>query len=202
MIHECDAFGLLLETVRELASKYPERRIRLRVHPSENLAAYQTGGNIVLDTSNSFVEALQNTAPLVFISGCSTGIEAFMAGVPAVRLGTGGHGLSCDLHIGASTAAEALQAVEKQLREPKMLGDVFEHFAPLTLAQKIAALQTSNSASETDDAEGHLRKTIDQDFKPDDAMRTKFPEISEEQIRAMTNASRIKPIGWNTWFLS
>ncbi len=198
---ECKEFGLLLEVIQELSRKYPDRRIRVRVHPAENVSAYQITGNVVLDTSPSFIDALHGAATLVYVSGCSTGIESFMAKVPAVRLGDDGHGLSCDLHIGANTAEAALEAVHRQLTDPQIVGDMSEHFSPLTLAQDLAALQERNSLGETDGADASQFNLGDQ-FAPDESMRFKFPETSEEQIKALTSARSVKAIGWNTWLLN
>ena len=201
VVHECASLSLLLEVVQELSIKFPNRRIRLRIHPSENRDIYGIGGNVVLDTSISFSDALQNTAVLVFVSGCSTGIEAFMAKVPAVRLGTGGHGLSCGLYLDANSSVEAVQAVEDQLCKPQLHGNVDEHFAPLTLPEKIIALQEKNNSGKVEHL-GNAQFKLKENFAPDNAMQLKFPNTPDEHIADLTAARSVKSIGWNTWLLS
>ena len=199
VVHEWSGLALLLETVEKLAARFPNRRIRLRPHPAENLLNYRVGSNVVFDSADSFLESLNGAAVLVFVSGCSTGIETFLAEIPSVRLGAGGHGLSCDLHVGASTANEAVAAVERQIQSPCCFGDLTEHYAPVSLAEKIDALQQNNATSIATDVE-ELWRRRKQEIRSQALLRAKFPDTSNEQIAVLTG-TRVKTIGWNTWLL-
>lgn len=198
--HEWRGLALLLETVEKLSARFPDRRIRLRSHPAENFLSYRVGGNVIFDDSPSFAESLNGAAVLVFVSGCATGIESFLANVPSVRLGTGGHGISCDLHFGATSADEAIELVETQIQNPNIVGDLSDHFSPLSLVEKIDTLQKGNAASETLGVESLWRKRK-KEIRSQPLLGSKFPDTSEEYISKISGA-RVKTIGWNTWLLA
>ena len=200
VVHEWACLSLLLETLQELSKRFPNRRIRLRVHPAENLLNYNVGGNITFDSSPSFFESSNGTGVLVYVSGCSTGIESFFAKIPSVRLSSGGHGLSHDLHIGANTATEAADAVDQQFKSPRILGDLDEHYSPMSLVEHIDSLHRSNANSREMDVESVWRKRK-QEVLSQPLLATKFPDTAPEYIESLTG-TRAKTIGWNTWLLN
>jgi len=199
VIDEWAGLALLLDTVQALSVRFPSRRIRLRVHPAENFKSYQVGGNVVFDSSPSFFESLNGAAVLVFVSGCSTGIETFFAGVPSVRLGAGGYGLSHNLHVGAETANEAADAVAAQIESPKLLGDLSEHYSPLSLGEKLDELQREFADDTTKDVEPVWRKRK-QEIRSQPLLSAKFPDTPDDVIAGLAGADA-KSIGWNTWLL-
>ncbi len=197
VIHEWTNLALTLETVQKLSACFPDRRIVLRPHPVENRTIYGAGGNVVMDTASAFMDSLKQAAVLVFISGCSTGVESFLSGIPGVRLGEGGHGISCDLHMGASTADDAVAAVAAQLESPKIIGDLSEHFAPVALAEKLNAFQKENAAPlESPDIEEYWRRGKNR-VVPQEFTLRKFPNTDADEIARLTGAS-VKTLGWNT----
>ena len=201
VVHEWAGLELLLDTVKAVADSFPNRTIRLRPHPGENSNVYNVADNVRLDKSDSFVGSLNGAAVMVFVSGCSTGIESFLGGIPSVRLGEGGHGFSCDLHLGASTSKEAVVAVESQLSRPRLLGDLSQHFSAITIAEKIDAMQRSQAGCSSASIEGVWSKRKTQ-VVPQDFTRRKFPDTSAGQITTLSGARSAKTIGWNTWLLS
>ena len=99
-------------TINALALAFPDRRIVVRPHPIEDPANWEFNEpNIVIDSQNDIVDSLEQAGAVVFVSGCTTGLDAYLAKVPAVRLGRGGVGISAQMHAEAATPDEAVRAV-------------------------------------------------------------------------------------------
>jgi hypothetical protein len=197
--HECDGLALLVPTLNKLAQAFPTRRIRLRPHPVENPAAYSASGNIVVDDRTPFSERLRNAAVVVFISGCGTGLEAFLAGIPGVRLGRGGHGISMDLHREALTPDDAIAAVAQQLEKPELIGSLEGHFAPDTLADALDLFQQKHASGAETDVVAAWKKRRG-NVEPQEFLLNKFPDTSAAQIAQLTDA-RVTELTWNTWLV-
>ena len=143
--HECELLPLMQETIAALSDAFPKRQIRVRPHPIEDPGLWKFDQpNIMLDGDRGIVDALKTSGALVFISGCTTGLDAFLAGVPAVRLGSGGHGISARMHEEVNTAADAVAVVA---RAEKWDGNVGRHFAPCDLIAPIRRLYKENQTS-------------------------------------------------------
>ena len=197
--HECDGLALLMPTLNKLAQSFPARRIRLRPHPVENPAVYGTAGNIVLDDRTPFSQRLGDAGVVVFVSGCGTGLESFLANIPAVRLGRGGHGISMDLHLEEGRPDDAVAAVARQLKEPTLIGSLDGHFAPDTLADALDQFQQKHASGVSADVVGAWKKRRG-NVEPQEFLRNKFPDTSAAQIAALTGA-RITELTWNTWLV-
>lgn len=143
--HECDVLPLVSETIAALAKAFPDRRIVLRPHPVEDPSNWDfSAPNIVFDEQNDIVNSLEHAGAAVFVSGCTTGLDAFLANVPAVRLGRGGIGISAHMHTEAATPDEAIAAVR---RGKAWKGALDQHLAPLNLTSHLVALYKANAAA-------------------------------------------------------
>jgi hypothetical protein len=136
---------------------------------------------------------------VVFISGCGTGLEAFLAQIPAVRLGRGGHGISMDLHVEAHTPDDAVAAVARQLEAPQLVGSLEGHFAPDTLAEALDQFQKKHASGAAADVVGAWKKRRG-NVEPQEFLRNKFPDTSAAQIAQLTGA-RVTELTWNTWLV-
>ena len=137
--------------------------VLVRPHPVEDPALYE---GLPLDDRTPFIERLQDAKCVVFISGCGTGFEAAISGVPLVRLGEGGHGASSKLGI-AATAETVCEGVEKAV--PQFLD------APqVTLPQVLDDFQRKHAATWYFDLAKSMK--VLPEFEPTDFMRNKFPE--------------------------
>ncbi len=190
--HECDQLPLVLGTIDALAEAFPSRRIVIRAHPVEDPSTWAFDKpNVSFDTRGSIIESLQSAGSLVFVSGCTTGLDAYLAGVPAVRLGTGGHGISADMHTGVSTPEEAVWAVEQaQLWS----GSIGEHLAPVGIVPELVRLYRDNPLGGTPSLTKRVRA------EPLDFHRRKFPDTSPEEIVARVGRP-VKQIAWNTFLI-
>jgi surface carbohydrate biosynthesis protein len=190
--HECDMLPLVLGSIDALAAAFPDRRIVVRAHPVENPDTWTfTRPNIVRDTGDTIVAALEKAATLVYVSGCTTGLDAYLAGVPAVRLGHGGHGISAHMHAAAMTPQEAVAAVR---RNETWRGDISGHLAPLDLVSHLLPLYRDNRAS------GPMNINTASNFTPVAFHHRKFPETSEAEMAALVGLP-VKQIGWNTFLV-
>ena len=189
---ECDLLPLTQKTILALADAFPDRRIVVRPHPVEDASIWSFDKpNIFIDHSNSVLDAISTAGVLVYLSGCTTGLDAHLSGLPAVRLGAGGHGVSARMNVPATSPAEAVEAVR---RAEKWNGDLHEHFAPLTLAEKILDLLNSNRASGPARLSAHV-KAVPKEFH-----LRKFPTTPVEEIENLVGKPA-KEIGWNTFLI-
>tara|TARA_R110002020_G_scaffold48382_7_gene138003 strand:+ start:881 stop:3079 length:2199 start_codon:yes stop_codon:yes gene_type:complete len=86
--HEINGYEWTRKAIQECAKLKP----LIRCHPSEDISFWDGLGEI--DDRTPFNERLADAKAIVYVSGCGTGLDATLSGVPSVRLGTGGHGLS------------------------------------------------------------------------------------------------------------
>ena len=197
--HECEHMSLMLESIDALSQRFPNRQIRVRPHPAENRSVYETSENVVLDDSRPLTESLQNAAVVVFLSGCGSGLESYLSEVPGVRVGSGGHGISAELHLQATSAEAVCDAVAAQLEAPRMVGSLAGHFAPVTLGDALDKLQTENSQPlKIDMAE--TWKLRSEAFVPQGFHQNKFPDTSDEHISKLVGRP-VHRLGWNTWLV-
>jgi hypothetical protein len=190
--HECQLLPLVLGAIDALAEAFPERRIVVRAHPVENPDTWKFAQpNVVRDTSDTIVAALEKAATLVYVSGCTTGLDAYLAGVPAVRLGNGGHGISAHMHAGATTPAEAVAAVR---RNEKWSGSIANHLAPLDMVSHLLPLYRDNKAT------GAVNIDTASSFAPVEFHHRKFPETTAEEMSALVGLP-VQQIGWNTFLV-
>jgi len=189
--HECAILPLMLGTIDALAEAFPNRRIRVRPHPVENPDTWSFNKpNVVRDTSDTIISALETAGTLVYVSGCTTGLDAYLAGVPAVRLGSGGHGISAQMHAEANTPEEAVAAVQ---RNERWSGNLDAHLAKLDLVSHLVPLYRDNPAS------GAMNiNTSSAAFQPVDFHHRKFPETTEDEMSALVGLPA-KKIGWNAF---
>jgi hypothetical protein len=183
---------LVLETINALADAFPDRRIRIRPHPVENPDTWSFARpNVVVDTSDTIVSALETEGTLVYVSGCTTGLDAHLAGVPAVRLGSGGHGISARMHVEANTPEEAVAAVR---RNELWTGNIDNHLAKLDVVSHLLPLYRDNPAT------GSVQLNTTSTFKPEDFHHRKFPETTIEEMEALVGLP-VEKIGWNAFLV-
>jgi len=190
--HECAVLPLVLGTIDALATAFPDRRIVVRPHPVEKPDTWTfSKPNIVLDTSDTIMSALENAATLLYVSGCTTGLDAHLAGVPAVRLGTGGHGISARMHVQADTPEQAVAAVT---RNERWTGVIDDHLAPLDMVRHLVALYRGNAA------QGVMNINADSAFTPVDFHRRKFSDTTMEEMTSLVGLP-VREIAWNAFLV-
>jgi hypothetical protein len=164
----------------------------VRPHPVEDPSIWSfTQSNVVVDQNHSALESMATSAVAVYVSGCTTGLDAYLSGLPAVRLGTGGHGVSAHMNAPATTPAEAVEAVR---RAEKWTGGLGEFFAPLALIPKLQELWRNNRAT------GAAAITGKPNAVPRDVHLRKFPHTSAAEMESLVGMP-VREIGWNTFMI-
>jgi len=190
--HECDTLPLVRSSIDALAASFPTHRIVVRPHPVEDPSIWVFDKpNIVLDDRRSVIESLQHAGCLVYVSGCTTGLDAYLAGVPAVRLGRGGVGISAEMHAEALTPEAAVEAVQNA---KPWEGRIEDHFGPVTLAKELMQMQRDNPADGTPSITARVKA------EPQEFHRRKFPDTSPEEIEALLGR-KVSQIAWNTFLV-
>ena len=190
--HECDVLPLVSETIAALAKAFPDRRIIVRPHPVEDPSNWDfSAPNIIFDEQNDIVDSLARAGAAVFVSGCTTGLDAFLANVPAVRLGRGGVGISALMHTEATTPEEAVAAVR---RGEAWKGALDQHLAPLNLTSHLVTLYKANAA------EAGTGNFTPFPFEPNEFTRRKFPDTSVEEVRALVERP-VHQLSWNVFLI-
>ena len=131
IVHEIELLPLVHEAIEKLTAA--GKRVLIRPHPVEDAALYDDLGEV--DDRTPFTERLADAEVVVFCSGCGTGYEAALYGVPSVRLGTGGHGVSKNL---GTTNVDIVAAVAEAIPEKLTT-------QPVTLHAALKDLQAENT---------------------------------------------------------
>lgn len=129
--HELDLAPVVRRAILDLQAAGKDCLIR--THPVEDTSLWSEFGEI--DDRTAFSERLNDAAVVVFCSGCGTGLEAALANVPSVRLGSGGHGISQTL---GTTHENVVEAVEQAVPTPVPKTDI-------TLPGALKRLQAAHS---------------------------------------------------------
>ena len=188
--HECDSLPIMQDTILALSRALPDRTIRVRAHPVENPDTWHySEPNIVMDESSSIGDAMRQSATLVYVSGCTTGVDAFLARLPAVRIGSGGQGISAEMHAEARTPQQAVDAVR---RNTHWNGDMSRYFAPINVLQPLTDLLNQNAAA------GQATLNAVASIKVKDFHRRKFPDTTAAEVTAMVGFPATE-IAWNVW---
>lgn len=191
--HECNVLPLMAATIAAVATAFPDRRVVVRPHPVEDPATWQfEQRNVVLGGGENIVDALASAGTAIFVSGCTTGLDAYLAGVPAVRLGSGGHGISADMYEGVATAADAVEAVR---RAATWSGSIADHLAPLDLASHLVELYRANPA------QGTVQLNAPGGFEPTAFRQRKFPDMTDAEMEGLLD-HKVQRIAWNTFFVA
>jgi surface carbohydrate biosynthesis protein len=166
--HEINGYELTRKAIDELEDPL------IRCHPSEDISFWQDLGTV--DDRTPFMQRLADAKCIVHVSGCGTGLEATLAGIPTVRLGEGGHGLSAE--IGQGVSVKISNAVKKSVPQtaPK--------FADVTLPNTIIKLQKKHSFACEFDLEKAYKNIP---FEPNKFYQNKFPTDPKGKL-----------IGWRT----
>eukprot|EP01050_Picozoa_sp_SAG11_P004819 SAG11_NODE_318_length_10823_cov_79.807068_2_plen_723_part_00 len=166
--HEIQGYGLVRKAIKELKNPL------IRCHPSENIEFWKDLGE--LDDRTPFLERLKDCKCVIYVSGCGTGLEATLSGIPTVRLGEGGYGLSAK--IGQGVQSDIVKSVKYALPSVK------PSFSTVTLPDTIKKLQKDHSFV----CDFDLKRAYDQIlFEPMEFHKNKFPENPKGEL-----------IGWRT----
>jgi surface carbohydrate biosynthesis protein len=189
---ECDALPLMRQTIDALAAAFPHRRVVVRPHPVEDPSLWSFAqSNVVIDRNHSVLESMATSAVAVYVSGCTTGLDAYLSGLPAVRLGTGGHGVSAHMNAAVTTPAEAVEAVRRAEKWP---GGLDDFFAPLNLVPALQELWRNNRATGTAAINGKVNAV------PKDVHLRKFPNTAAAEVEALVGKP-VRELGWNTFLI-
>ena len=90
-VYAAGAYRAALEVILpKIAEQSPDIRFVIRVHPAESPEYWRritdTYPNVVLEGGGSLHPWLFAAEATLYMAGCSTGLEAFLAGVPTLRL--------------------------------------------------------------------------------------------------------------------
>jgi surface carbohydrate biosynthesis protein len=188
--HEIKWAALMLEAIDALKAKYGDRVI-VRTHPAEDPKTFG------LEPDHEPLSTRLSQADcVVFVSSCGIGIEAAMAGVPAVRVGNGGDGLSASFGPAAESAEEITAQVEVCLADQQEIPDLTGIISDkITLPQELESLWQKHAGDHDADLLAGFYKRR-REFQPGEFEMNKFPETTAEQITEMAGVPAEK-IGWN-----
>ena len=191
--HECKWLPVLLDSIEALRAVYGDR-VQVRPHPVEDKTTF----GFEVD-NRPFHEVLNGASCIVYISGCGTGVEAAIGGVPCVRIGDGGHGLSKDFGRICETPEQVVRAVELALESGTVLADeLTEHFAPVTLPEALETLWRRNKYEMDFDLAHAYREQRKIPYVPGEFERNKFPEFTDDEVSAMAGLP-VEKLGWGLW---
>ncbi len=104
-VFEIDIIPQFRDAVAAAAQAFPNADIVVRPHPIENADLWRdkfsTLDNVRVETDGALPEWLRRCDVMIYISGCGSGTEATLLGIPAIRLE--GDGRSRDPDIGLSS---------------------------------------------------------------------------------------------------
>jgi surface carbohydrate biosynthesis protein len=120
-VHDFADFVLL---VKRIASEFPDFRVVLRPHPSENLDFYRSAfapvANVAVVRDGSALDWIRSAALLVH-SNCTTGIEGVLAGRPVMNFLPGGpERAAFDIEV-ASEAGVAVGTIDEAVQKAREL---------------------------------------------------------------------------------
>ena len=130
---------VLDQTLRELASLMPKTKFLLRAHPGESVSYWQRISaempNVtVLSADGSLQAWIRAAKAVIYMSGCTTGMEAFIAGANAIRFEIDAtlvfptYGVSAHISPAARNAAE-LKILLSELEHSATAEDAAKDFA-------------------------------------------------------------------------
>lgn len=112
--------------VHATAAKFPDADIIVRPHPVEDPDLWKTrfgdAPNVRVETHGPLTEWLIQSDVMVYLSGCASGVEAWLHGTPAInfagddRAADPAFGLSSTLSKAACSASDVVTAIEVILR--------------------------------------------------------------------------------------
>lgn len=196
---ECAHYQTMVDVAKALTDRYGPR-VKLRPHPAEHIRRYSDEG-LNINYGNSFSDQLTKTSVVIFVSGCGTGLEATVAGVPSVRIGNGGFGKSRDYGIPAASVADVLASVDVILQGHTPVEDASQDLAPLTISDTLHSVWQQNQYPmpfSIDHAWKHAR--TDQ-YSPTFFQAAKFPEVSDDKLSALCGA-KVTNLDWRMWSIA
>ncbi len=200
--YECNSLPLIFQATRDVARDHPNLTIRVRPHPAERANLYADLldlPNVVIDDRTPLPERLKEAQVALFISGCGCGVDATLAQVPAVRLGTGGHGLSGDL--GEPYSRGVVRGLLSGIQRPRDNRAFLErHFAPDCLAQTLIDYLKDRSRPMRIDFH-RMWQHIENKFQSNAFVAAKFPEVSETRMHELCGRPA-KSVGWRMWLVT
>ena len=191
--HELRWLPLMLQAIDALREKYGER-VFVRPHPSENPDTFGLKRDDV-----SLADRLSEADCVVYLSSCGTGLDAAMAVVPAVRIGSGSNGISSTFGDDTETVEQVLAQVEKCLAGetaiPALDGIIAKD---VTLPVELEKLWRRNAYDVDFDLATAYRKQRNVEYKPGSFERDKFPDIFDDKISDMVGLP-VEKLSWNLW---
>lgn len=144
----------LSQTLRELAAMMPESTFVLRAHPGESVNYWQKlvaeTPNITMSPPGGSLQAwIMAAKAVIYMSGCTTGMEAFLAGAKAVRFE-----IDSSLAFPAyGVSAHILPSARNAFELKAMLGDVAGYAAAADSAKDLAFVSRHISMTDIPAAE-------------------------------------------------
>ena len=115
----------MIELISSLSHRFPDHRVVVRPHPSEDKAPWDSlfreTPNVLVNNEGPLSDWLRDAALVIYLPGCGSGVEARLAGVPALCF-VGDQdekyphvGLSSEINAKACTIEHVVQWVEDVL---------------------------------------------------------------------------------------
>jgi len=107
---ECVEFELsmlpqITKVITAVAESFPNKTIVVRPHPVEEVdlwsSSFDQFRNVRVTNSGALTDWLPHTSAMIYIAGCSSGLESYLYGIPSIRFD--GDGLISDTHAGVSS---------------------------------------------------------------------------------------------------
>lgn len=239
VMRDCVAYEMAMirrlhELIPAIARRFPDRRIIVRPHPVESPELWRTLckglHNVEVHNEGPLSDWLGQAAVAVFLSGCASGVDACLAGVPAVRFENKGAGIdpdigvSCRLGCPAGAVDGVLAEIAASLAGTTDAGagrDLLASYLHLTPGQpastRIADALTETWRAHRDPAPfdagvligfNRRRKTP---FAPNDFHLGKFPTTPAAEIQsriddlcrrfAISARPRLREADWNAFLI-
>ena len=152
--HASDLYTLFFEMTEKMAQRFPDCKIIIRPHPSENHTVWKDLAkkydNCTYDFSGS-ASGWFNRADLLVHSSCTTAIEASLLGLPCLSYLPKGQTpydapLPNAVSLCVEETADLFREIEKYRKNPQLERETIANQKRKTLSQHIAGLQNPSSS--------------------------------------------------------
>ena len=196
ILRDLDLMTPIKSVVLSLSTMFKDRRIVVRPHPAEDdglwTRAFEALSNVQVVGEGPITKVLREAKAMVYAGGCTTGLDAFLAGLPSVRLELEWCGISNHIHTGARTTEQIIRTVSDILEGDPLRGSLKNYFKKeSTLVEELSALWGDNSL------EGIPDFAEVPEYNPSIINESKFPVVELGEL----HFGNARQVAWNTFIV-
>jgi len=196
IVRDLDLMIPIKSVVLALSAMFKDRRIVVRPHPAEDdslwTRAFEALANVEIAGEGAITKVLREARVMVYVGGCTTGLDAFLAGLPSVRLELDWCGISNRIHTGARTAEQISKTVSDIVEGDPLRGSLENYYKKdSTLIEELSVLWEHNSL------EGIPDFGAVPEYNPSIIDESKFPVVELDEL----HFGNARQVAWNTFIV-